>query len=330
MKKILFIILLSHLNILAFSQIIKGTVFDEKTKSVIYSASIYFNGTSSGVLSDPNGNFVLDVTKYASMPMTISALGYFSTAITDFANGKPVIIYLKPKLFELNEVVVNAKSHSRERRENLVTFRNEFLGINGNAMNCEITNENDIKFIYGSDNDTLKAYATNPINIENKALGYKITYYLDKFEYCKQNETFSFTGNMIFREDSATGLAQKQLFERKRKNAYLGSRMHFIRSLWLDNLNSAGFTVKNSANETLKYNKIVYMKDSRTKYLKYVGDLGISYYSTKAPASYIIFLKTMVYFDANGYFDPSGISWEGEMAKQRIADMLPYDYSVKE
>jgi len=174
----------------------------------------------------------------------------------------------------------------------------------------------------------LKAYATKPINIENKAFGYSITYYLDKFEYCRKNETFSFTGNMMFKEDSVTGPAQKQLFERKRKNAYLGSRMHFMRSLWLDNLNAAGFTVKNSANETLKYNKIVYQKDSRTKYLRYAGDLGISYYSTKVPSSYIIFLKTMVYFDANGYFDPAGISWEGEMAKQRIADMLPYDYSV--
>ena len=330
MKKILLFILFIHLNIIAFTQIIKGTVYDEKTKSVIYSASVYFNGTASGALSDLNGNFVLDVSKYSSMPLTVSALGYFSATITDFSSGKPVLIYLKPKVFELNEVVVNARSHSRERRENMVIFRNEFLGINGNALNCEITNENDIKFIYESGNDTLKAYASKPINIENKALGFNITYYLDKFEFCKKDQTFSFTGNMMFKEDSVTGPAQKQLFERKRKNAYLGSRMHFMRSLWLDNLNDAGFTVKNSANETLKSNKIVYQKDSRTKYLRYSGDLGISYYSTKVPSSYIIFLKTMVYFDANGYFDPAGISWEGEMAKQRIADMLPYDYSVKE
>jgi hypothetical protein len=33
--------------------------------------------------------------------------------------------------------------------------------------------------------------------------------------------------------------------------------------------------------------------------------------------------------DQNGYFDPFGISWSGEMSKQRIADQLPYDYKLK-
>jgi len=31
----------------------------------------------------------------------------------------------------------------------------------------------------------------------------------------------------------------------------------------------------------------------------------------------------------NGYFDPLGISWSGEMSKQRIADQLPYEYALK-
>jgi hypothetical protein len=79
----------------------------------------------------------------------------------------------------------------------------------------------------------------------------------------------------------------------------------------------------------LKYNKIVVQKNDRTKYLKYSGSLGIAYYS-KVPASFIIFLREEVYFDNNGYFDPSGISWEGEMARQRIADCLPYEYEAKE
>jgi hypothetical protein len=34
--------------------------------------------------------------------------------------------------------------------------------------------------------------------------------------------------------------------------------------------------------------------------------------------------------NSSGYFDPSGISWEGEMARQRIADLLPFEYSLKE
>ena len=328
MKKIILFLLLINIYLVAYNQVIKGTIFDNKTKERIYSASIYINGTFVGTLSNKDGNFQLDVSKYPSMPLTVSAIGYYSATLTDFSSAKPTLIYLTPKVFELNEVVVNAKSNSRERRENLVIFRNEFLGTTGNSFNCEIANEEDIRFKLSADKDTLRAFATKPIIIDNKALGYKITYYLDKFEYCKPSSSFFFKGNIIFSEDLAADEAKQQYFDRKRKDAYLGSRMHFFRSLWIDNLNAAGYTVKNSANETLNYNKIVISRNGRSKYLSYPGGLGLSYYS-KQPTSFIVFLRQEVYFDSNGYSDPSGISWEGEMARKRIADLLPFEYAPK-
>jgi hypothetical protein len=224
---------------------------------------------------------------------------------------------------------VNAKFHGLERSENLTIFRNEFLGTTGNAMNCKITNEDDIRFKYSSNKDTLKAYATKPILIDNRALGYKITYYLDKFEYDKQSKSFLFKGNIIFREDSTATAAKKQYFERKRKLAYLGSRIHFFRALWTNDLNSAGFTVRNSANAIIPYDKMVFQKDNHTKYLNYPSGLGISYYS-KQFTSHIVFLKESVFFDPSGYFEPDGIIWEGEIARQRIADLVPYDFSTNE
>jgi hypothetical protein len=328
MKKLILLFLFINVYLVAYNQVIKGTIYDKTTKSVVYSASVYINGTFLGTLSDQNGNFQLNISKYPSMPLTISAIGYFSVILNDYSAVKPLEIYLNPKMFELNEVVVNAKSHTWERRENLTIFRNEFLGTTGNAVNCKIANEDDIRFKNSTDKDTLTAFASKPILVENRALGYKITYYLDKFEYAKESKTFFFKGNIIFMEDSTTDDSKKQFFERKRKYAYLGSRMQFFRALWADDLNSAGFTVKNSANETIGYNKLVSQKDSRTKYLKSTKGMGICYL-TKQPTSFVIFLKENVYFDSNGYFDPSGISWEGEMSRQRIADLLPYEYSIK-
>jgi hypothetical protein len=329
MKKLLFITIFLCLNLIAYNQIVKGTIFDEKDKSPVYSASIYFNGTFGGTLSDQNGNFSIDVTQHTTMPLTISALGYYSTTITNFLTGKPLLIYLKPKIFELNEIVVSAKSHSRERKNNLQLFKNEFLGTTVNAMSCEIENESDIRFIGDSEGDTLKAISAKPLIIKNNALGYKITYYLDKFEYCRKDASFLFKGNIIFNEDLTTDDSKKQSYERKRKATYLGSRMNFFRALWVDDLNSAGFTVKNSANETLKYSRIVYQQDSHTKFLRYQGSLGVAYYSTSEPKSFIIFLRDKVFFDANGYYDPTGITWDGEMAQKRIADWLPFEYTPK-
>jgi len=329
MKKILFLFLLFNISLIAYNQVIKGTIYDKNTKSVIYSAAVYFNGTATGTLSDQNGGFQIDISKYRSMPLTISAIGYYSATLNKLSIEKPLLVYLDPKLFELNEVVVKEKSHARERRENLTIFRNEFLGTTGNSFSCAISNEDDIRFIYDSDDDTIKAFAIKPILIDNKALGYKITYYLDKFEYYKQSSSFFFNGNIVFNIDSTKDESKAKLYERKRKNAYVGSRMHFFRTLWINDLNSAGFIVKNSANEPVGYKQIVFQKDSHTKYLRCHGGMGISYY-TKQPTSFIVFLKEDIYFDANGYFDATGISWEGEMARQRIADLLPFEYSPKE
>jgi CarboxypepD_reg-like domain len=322
-NSVIIVLLLLSLN--SGAQVITGTVFDQKTREAVVSASVYFNGTIGGTLTDVNGKFRLDVSKYVNMPLTISALGYFSATLADYRSGKPIEVFLAPKTFQLDEVVVKAKSHSWERRESLEIFRREFLGATSNSFSCKIMNEEDIKFRYDTGKDTIRAFAVKPLRIENNALGYIITYYLDYFEFSKTDGSFSFKGNAIFNEDTTATDSRKIYFEKKRSEAYSGSRMQFFRALWMDNLNAAGFTVKNSANETLSGKNIVYT-NGRLKYLRYPGtDLGIGYYS-KIPSSFIVFKKDLTYFDGNGYFEPSAIIWEGDMSKKRIADLLPFDY----
>jgi hypothetical protein len=326
MKKIILFLLLINFCSFGYSQIIKGTIFDKSNGSKINFATIYLNGTYVGTYSDQNGYFELDITKYSSMPLTISALGYYSITLSDFSKDKPLVAYLTPKVFELAEVVVKSKSLSRERKEKLILFRNEFLGTTENGQNCEITNENDISFNYDSDKDTLKVFSSKPLLINNKRLGYKITYYLDKFEYYKKTKSFFYQGSIIFNEDSLSEEAQKQTFGRRRRYAYLGSRMHFFRELWTNNLSKSGFKILNSFDENLDYKNLVIQKDSLRKFLSYNEKIGIGYYS-RTPSSYIVFHKNEVFFDKNGYFDSSGVVWEGQMAKLRIGDLLPYEYS---
>jgi hypothetical protein len=54
----------------------------------------------------------------------------------------------------------------------------------------------------------------------------------------------------------------------------------------------------------------------------------ISYY-TKIPKTFITLSQDSVYFNKSGNFDGHGVMWDGEMAIQRIADQLPYEYSFK-
>ena len=326
MRKFIILFIFINVNICAYNQIIKGTISDKETHGKVDFAYIYFNGTFVGTNSDKDGNFELDISRYPSMPLTISALGYYSVTLTIVSSSKPMIVFLKPKLYELKEVVITEKAHERERRINLKLFIDSFLGTTKNAKSCIITNPNDILFV--SVNDTLKAFSSNPILIDNTALGYKVTYFLDEFVLDKKTESFFFSGNIIFNEDLTNGESQKQIFETRRIDAYLGSRMHFFSSLWKNELDSAKFVVRNSADENLTTDNIVIQEDILTKYLNYPEDLGICYHSG-LPSSYIIFLDENVNFDRNGYFDPSSVSWQGEMSLKRIADWLPYEYEVK-
>jgi len=327
-RKILLLWLLISIHPLAISQVIRGTVYDKETRETIPFATLFFNGTFVGTYSNDDGNFELDISANKSMPLTVSAIGYYTQSVTDLSPDKPVLVYLIPKVYELKEVVVSAKTITRERRLNMLLFKDEFLGKTSNSSQCEILNEHDITFNYGSSADTLKAFCSKPILINNKGLGYKIAYYLDQFEYYRNTQTFIFKGSIIFQEDLLANDAKRNLYERRRKYAYLGSRMHFFRALWANNLKSAGFTIRNGMNDQLNYHDVVKLQNNQAKYLSYMENLLVEYYSREP--GYIVFLKGMVFFDRNGYFDASGISWEGEMAKQRVADWLPFEYSTNE
>lgn len=331
MKKIFLIALFISISTLAYNQVISGTIIDKKDKSKISFATVYFNGTFVGTASDINGDFKLDISKSASMPLTISCIGYYSRTLTDFLADKPLIIYLEPKDIEVSEIVVAAKSLARKRKANLRLFKDEFLGVTKIARSCVIENEKDITFNYDSDHDTLKAFASKPIQIYNKALGYKISYYLDKFEYHKKDLSFNYSGNIIFNEDMVTDKANAELYEKNRNFTYLGSRMHFFRSLWADDLTASGFEVINSENKHLSYDNLVTKEVGNLNgsvityntYLKSPSNLGIYYNKT---ISNIYFHKPKVYFDSTGFYDYSGTTWQGEMVTKRIGDTLPYEY----
>ena len=326
MKRILIFLLFISLLQSGYAQIIRGIILDKSNDAKIGYATVYFDGTFVGTNSDQNGNFELDISKYNSMPLTISALGYNRITIADFEKNEPLVIYLTPKFFELKEVVINSKKYSKERVENLAIFRKVFLGDTENGRNCLIMNEKDISFSYDAAGDTLKAFAQKPLLIVNKKLGYTITYFLNKFEYCKQDKYFIYDGNSIFKKDSTGGIAQRQAFERRRRYAYIGSRMQFFRELWKKDIDDSGFRIINSFDELLSFNDVVKTKDDQKKFFSYNGPLIISYYR-RGESSYVKFLKKEVFFDQNGYSDPSGILWKGQMSKLRVGDMLPYEYA---
>ncbi len=354
MKKITIIIILIGYYSTAHCQTFSGTVYDRSTDSTLSYAMVYISGTSVGTYSDINGNFELDISNYKSRPITISLLGYYSVTLSEHSENKKYQIYLIPKIKELKEVIVTAPGN---RDANLKIFKKEFLGETQNSMYCKILNEDDIFLSNKSDSGTLKAFSIKPIIIQNKALGYTITYYLDKFIYSSTTkewgslttrewgrvheliESVTMLGNYIFKDDLLTlSESEKRKVEARRRSAYLGSRMHFFRLLYTGNLIQKGkhkiilsdntpisipFSI--SSNTTISSNSLVIKRDSLSGYLKNKGDFSIKY---RTRLTTINLKVDSVYFEKDGYFDPIGVEFSGEMSKQRIGDLLPFEYLI--
>jgi CarboxypepD_reg-like domain len=352
MKKIAILIIFIGCFSAAHCQAFKGTIYDRLTDSTLSSAIVYISGTSVGTYSDIHGNFDLDISRYSSMPITISMLGYYSVTLSEHNSNKMYDIYLSPKINELNEVVIKGKKGKWEVYLRL--FKREFLGETDNAMECDILNEKDLRFAYNSssfsyssDSSTLIAFSLKPILIHNNALGYTITYYLDKFKYSRikgenkeVNETSTIMGNYLFKDDLLTiDESKKSKVVERRKSAYLGSRMHFFRllfggnlyqrgkyniSLSDNNLFSKGFSI--GSKTTISSDSLVIRKDRNSSYIRKEGDLYIKFGEKH---STIIVKKDSAYFEKDGYYDPIGIEFSGEMSKQRIGDLLPFEYILK-
>ena len=288
-------------------QILRGVVLDGQSGAPIDYASVFFSGTFVGTTTDRDGGFELDISKYRNRPLTVSAVGYQTNTISELHPSELLKVSLTPRVFELEEVTVSTKSLVRKRKTCLRIFRREFIGSSSNAHKCYILNEEDITFNYGSDKDTLKAYAANPLQILNLSLGYEITYHLDRFEYARKTQTTLYTGDIVFKRDMGAGGKDLAKFKRRRAYAFTGSCGHFFRRLWADELEESGFYIRRAKDGSyLGYSDLVIQDTRGMKYLVCFEDLDIDYYDRPSHAS---FIKNKVYFEADGYYDPIAVIW---------------------
>ena len=308
-KRLLFFIPVFLLTTcLAMAQVIKGKITDEQTGAPLPGASIYLNGTYKGTSSDSKGYFEINSSE-VNIPLIISHVGYESDAITGYS-GRYLTIKLRHKANVLKEVTIGFDAISRE--DEMKLFLKMFIGTENHE--CTIENPDDISFSYKKKTETLTAEADEPLIIRNKKLGYKLKYFLISFK-CTPTD-FSFRGNYLFTEDT-TGLQPKDLKKilKARDEVYYGSRMHFIRSLWADKLRENRFH--------LNMDTLVTTVDDQ-KFIKYRYTIIIEY---KGRYSNLIQHQQgrETFIAANGFYDPN-IQWIGEMANQRVGEMLPFEF----
>jgi len=103
-NNILFIILLLFVGYSSLIAQIGGKVIDYKTKEPIIGANVQIAGTTTGDITDVNGNFTI-ATSEKSVEVEITYIGYVSQKLTLTAGNNPVV-ELKENAQVLDEVVV--------------------------------------------------------------------------------------------------------------------------------------------------------------------------------------------------------------------------------
>ncbi len=244
-----YIFLLLHFCQTAFSQtVLQGTIMAADTKKPLSAVSVYLNNTSIGTTTNDKGFFILRNVPSDKFKLIASSIGYetFADMIDPKKISGEIVITLKPKPEQLDKVVLVPDDPNGWKKWGKL-FTDLFIGTNSNSNQCHIENPDVIRLRMNPDN-TLTAFAREPLVIMNYALGYEIKYKLEEFEFDFNTKVVSYNGYAFFKDLGLSNKKKEMKYEQERKETYLGSLLHFMRTYFINKLDTRGFEMRNLGN----------------------------------------------------------------------------------
>jgi len=333
--------------------IISGTVIDSTTNQPLLGAHVFLSGTSLGTSTDHNGHFSLSGLPPGAHTLSISIIGY--TRISqDIAlksgEEKRFDKKLKPVVYDLGELYVGNLDDRWERH--LSRFIDLFIGETAKADSVTILNPEVLRFRtrwWGR----FTAEALAPLQIENRATGYLITYHLDEFRH--SGTVTRWDGDSFFTPLSPADSVQEEYWNSQRKDAFKGSLKHFFLSLVNGELESQNFSIYMNSQQSHGYPPTHRRRISAERlyrnaneiehyHISYFGNLEIIYRGDgeepgfiswagkrRGPAgiqtSYLELNDRPITIDPNGeIMETYGATRKGYLAFRRFAEALPKEY----
>ncbi|RZK15231.1 MAG: carboxypeptidase-like regulatory domain-containing protein, partial [Hymenobacter sp.] len=212
---------------------ITGVVQDSVTHEPLSFSSVFLANTTLGATTNENGVFTLERVPKGSYDIVGSYVGYRlskqSVTVVAGATAPAITLRLASSGPQLGEVVVKADAH---QEDNYRKFSSLFLGTTTFSKQCRITNPQDVDVLYNDTTKDLVATTDNYVQVENKALGYRIKYYGLHFQYNEASESAGFDGQTVFEEMTPKDDKQRRQWEANRVAAYNGSLTHFLKSVY--------------------------------------------------------------------------------------------------
>jgi len=250
-------------------------------------------------------------------------------------------VQLVPKLLSGELVHVQAES-PKMWKKHLERFTEYFIGATENARSCTILNPHVLMFEENLEQNEFLARTDSILVIDNQALGYRVRIVLEQFRL--HRDSLYYTIYPFYTEMTTQDEKQQHRWEKQRRTTYEGSFRHFLSSLAREKVEQEYFELQrqNEAPVTASKLDIVHSDTSAAfKYLMYDGYVKVVYkglsrsgqgaYASGSqssfPTSYIKLNYGYALIDTFGNeWTKMGITRLGYWTRERIADMLPFDY----
>lgn len=232
-------------NVSGISQTtLTGKVQDESGKPLA-EASVFLASTSFGSVANDKGQFSLSGMAPGRYDLVVSCMGYqtFSQSIDTRQITTPLSVVLKAKADELENVTIGPGEEATWAKWGQFFLEN-FIGTMPGSQDCKIENQADIRFRHFPKQKLLRATSPKPLIIINKALGYSITYQLEYFQYDFDSRIVYYLGYPLFRQMQPKNERMQKKWAENRMDAYLGSQMHFLRSIYRNTALEEGFEMR--------------------------------------------------------------------------------------
>lgn len=219
---------------------IAGRVVDDSTGKPLPHTHVFISHSTIGTTADSAGRFRLTDIPAGATRLHVSHVGYESYTRNLLLRPDTTLqatIRLRPTVIKGEPLTVLGERDA-EWYDRLDRFRRLFLGPDLWPGRCEILNPEVLRF------DTawwgkFEAEARRPLVIENRALGYRVTYYLREFE--ARGDLVRWDGEPVFERLTPRDSAEAQRWAENRRRAFRGSLRHFLLSLLHDRLEAEGF-----------------------------------------------------------------------------------------
>lgn len=331
---------------------VTGRVVDDRTGQPLAAASVFCQNTTIGTATAGDGSFRL-VLPAGGYDLVVSFSGYETWSSRVGRGGEAaesLDVRLQTRDRSLEEVSVVATNEVRDGWKRYgQLFRDQFLGMTEGADSCTIENADSLRFFYSRRRDRLKVVAREPLRIRNATLGYHIRYELDSLVHEFGSGHTEYAGYALFEEMDGDDDRQAAWAERRR-DAYYGSMLHFMRSYYDSTLALAGYRLERVDPATGRSGIIYDPYDSAfftafddgESMLVSNGRLRVTYAHEKPEPRYlrhkkmpertpvqisILQFPEAVIIQRNGYyFDQKDILASGYWSWEKMALLLPYDY----